>query len=374
MGAAAPQGARASSAQVKQNRVVAFSLTVIEHPGDGSPCDVGIDTIVTNAARRFVLVHEKAERGWWLPGGGVDAGQTLAEAAVREAAEEAGCNIQLTGVLRIELSVSGRLRVLWHARPVDASVPLKATPDKESRGACWVTLEQMAQIGGRTAPGIEHCWLRGTEPADWFSYLCRNGPRALVSPVAPSDFVVSRRLGHPASEWGGDGDPPRAMYPTETSVRLVIVRTPAPDSGGMMFLGLGEPPSLPEAMRRPGQRLLDVGSNLIFGHEIEEVVGAARFEHEIDVQHADPAKHKAMIVLSIVATMAGDAASVSAGAWHRQEAFESNGELLERIAKGSVYPLSVISELEGAEPLDPDQCSGNVQKIERALRLAGARA
>ena len=106
-------------------RVVAFSLTAIEGPADGNQ-------------DRFVLVHEKDERGWWLPGGGVDAGQTLQEAAIREAEEEAGCVIELTGVLRVEYGRSskhGRLRVIWAARAVDAAAPLKAVADAESRGA-----------------------------------------------------------------------------------------------------------------------------------------------------------------------------------------------------------------------------------------------
>ena len=70
---------------------------------------------------RYVLVQEIEERGWWLPGGGVDKTDTCPEAGVREADEEAGCAIELTGVLRIERSVHGshgRMRTIYHARPV----------------------------------------------------------------------------------------------------------------------------------------------------------------------------------------------------------------------------------------------------------------
>jgi 8-oxo-dGTP pyrophosphatase MutT (NUDIX family) len=119
--------------------VVAFSLCVVEHaPEPPAPGSADADS-----PPRFVLVHEKQVRGWWLPGGGVDAGQTLQEAAVclvrsvrsrrtppavresspnpncamnqvREAEEEAGCAIELTGVLRVEYAHDyGRLRVIW---------------------------------------------------------------------------------------------------------------------------------------------------------------------------------------------------------------------------------------------------------------------
>ena len=121
--------------------ICAFSLTAIEHP----------------ARPEYVLVHEKGERGWWLPGGGVDAGQTLQEAAVREAEEEAGCLVELTGVLRVELMpFCHRLRVIWAGRPKNADAPLKSVPDAESRGATWTTLADTKEIdAGRLR--VDHC-------------------------------------------------------------------------------------------------------------------------------------------------------------------------------------------------------------------------
>ena len=74
-------------------------------------------------------MHEKSERGWWLPGGGVDAGQLFAEAMEREAEEEAGCEVALTGILRVECTIGGRaswhdrLRIIYAAVPRDAEAP-----------------------------------------------------------------------------------------------------------------------------------------------------------------------------------------------------------------------------------------------------------
>ena len=65
----------------------AFSLVVCQHP-DG----------------RFLLVQEFANQGFWLPGGAVDAGESWSSAAVRETREEAGIDIELLGILKIECS------------------------------------------------------------------------------------------------------------------------------------------------------------------------------------------------------------------------------------------------------------------------------
>ena len=48
-------------------RTTAFALVVLRHP-DG----------------RFCLVRETEGRGWWLPGGGVEARELCPEAALRE--------------------------------------------------------------------------------------------------------------------------------------------------------------------------------------------------------------------------------------------------------------------------------------------------
>jgi len=41
-------------------------------------------------------------RGWWLPGGGVSAGETFDFAAHRECWEEAGVKIKLKGIISID--------------------------------------------------------------------------------------------------------------------------------------------------------------------------------------------------------------------------------------------------------------------------------
>src|SRR5262249_11919935 len=55
---------------------------------------LGVRAVVIDEARRILLVQHTYVRGWHLPGGGVEPGETLAAALVRELREEG--NIELT--------------------------------------------------------------------------------------------------------------------------------------------------------------------------------------------------------------------------------------------------------------------------------------
>lgn len=51
---------------------------------------LGVRVIATNERGHMLLVKHTYLHGWWLPGGGVDKGETTHAAAVREVREEAG--------------------------------------------------------------------------------------------------------------------------------------------------------------------------------------------------------------------------------------------------------------------------------------------
>jgi ADP-ribose pyrophosphatase YjhB (NUDIX family) len=51
---------------------------------------LGVRVLVTDAEQRVLLVEHSYVRGWHLPGGGVDRGESAAGAAARELVEEAG--------------------------------------------------------------------------------------------------------------------------------------------------------------------------------------------------------------------------------------------------------------------------------------------
>jgi phosphatase NudJ len=63
-----------------------------------------IALVVVRDGDRFVLVDELRSRGWYLPAGRVEHGETLIAGALREVREESGLEVELEGILRIEHS------------------------------------------------------------------------------------------------------------------------------------------------------------------------------------------------------------------------------------------------------------------------------
>ena len=53
---------------------------------------LGVRGLVSDAQGRVLLIEHTYIPGWWLPGGGVDAGETAQDAVARELREEAGVN------------------------------------------------------------------------------------------------------------------------------------------------------------------------------------------------------------------------------------------------------------------------------------------
>jgi len=102
--------------------------------------------VVVRRGHRFLLTQERKYGSTWsIPGGRVEPGETLVQAAVREVHEETGVPIRVDGILRVEHSprdTNVRMRVLFTGTPLDDTPP-KTVPDEESLGAAWLTLEEI---------------------------------------------------------------------------------------------------------------------------------------------------------------------------------------------------------------------------------------
>lgn len=102
--------------------------------------------VVVRRGHRFLLTQEqKYGRSWSIPGGRVEPGESLVDAAVREVLEETGVPVRLEGLLRVEHSASpdsARVRLIFTGSPIDDTPP-RTTADAESLGAAYLTLDEI---------------------------------------------------------------------------------------------------------------------------------------------------------------------------------------------------------------------------------------
>ena len=105
--------------------------------------------VVTDDDGRFLLVkrgHQPAQGLWSLPGGSVEDGETLAQAAVREVKEETGLDIA-TGeevwLIHVELAHGRHYEVHAYAATVTGGV-LRAGDDADD--AQWCTVSDLSNL------------------------------------------------------------------------------------------------------------------------------------------------------------------------------------------------------------------------------------
>lgn len=113
-----------------------------------NPFTLGVRVIVEDEGSRVLLVRHSYVSGWYLPGGGVDKGETMEEAACREVLEEAGVlsatRPQLINVFLNE-EATGRDHVGLYHMPEWHEADSFLQPNAEIEEAAFFALEALPE-------------------------------------------------------------------------------------------------------------------------------------------------------------------------------------------------------------------------------------
>jgi ADP-ribose pyrophosphatase YjhB (NUDIX family) len=113
-----------------------------------------VNVVVTNDAGQILLIKRTDNDNWALPGGAVDLGESLPQAAIRETREETGIDCQITGL-------SGIYTNPGHV--------ILYTSNGETRQEFSIVVTARA-TGGQPTPSSESSQVRWINPADLDSY------------------------------------------------------------------------------------------------------------------------------------------------------------------------------------------------------------
>ncbi len=110
-----------------------------------------VNVVVTNDADEILMIRRTDNDNWAVPGGAIDLGESVAQAAVRETHEESGIECEITGIVGIYsdpkhvllYTSNGEVRqefsIVLTARPLSG----QPTPSSESSEVRWVPVSEV---------------------------------------------------------------------------------------------------------------------------------------------------------------------------------------------------------------------------------------
>jgi ADP-ribose pyrophosphatase YjhB (NUDIX family) len=112
-----------------------------------------VNVVVTDEAEHVLLIRRTDNGNWALPGGGIDIGESLTAAAIREVEEETGITCRVTGLVgiytnpnhRIEYTSNGEVRQEFSIVLTARAVTGEPTPSDETSQVRWVARDELSQ-------------------------------------------------------------------------------------------------------------------------------------------------------------------------------------------------------------------------------------
>lgn len=114
-----------------------------------------VNVAVTNDAGELLLIRRSDNGNWAMPGGGIDLGESLAQAGVRETREETGVECEITGLSGIYTdpghvilyTSNGEARQEFSIVLTARATGGQPTPSDETSEVSWVPADQVDSFG-----------------------------------------------------------------------------------------------------------------------------------------------------------------------------------------------------------------------------------
>jgi ADP-ribose pyrophosphatase YjhB (NUDIX family) len=111
-----------------------------------------VNVVVVNDADEILMIRRSDNENWAVPGGAIDLGESMTQAAIRETKEESGIDCEITGLVGIYTDPNHvilytsnnearqEFSILLTAHPTGGT----PTPSDESTEVRWVLSSEMA--------------------------------------------------------------------------------------------------------------------------------------------------------------------------------------------------------------------------------------
>jgi ADP-ribose pyrophosphatase YjhB (NUDIX family) len=110
-----------------------------------------VNVIVVNNAGEILMIRRTDNGNWAVPGGAIDLGESVAQAAVRETREESGIKCEITGIVGIYsdprhvilYTSNGEVRQEFSIVLTGRALSGRPTPSRESSEVRWVPVREV---------------------------------------------------------------------------------------------------------------------------------------------------------------------------------------------------------------------------------------